>query len=193
MLLQRLSQALGALKKGYAIDTNLGGFPVHQVTKAPAAGTNTAVHAAVTLTTAAQTITEAISSPDFPRALLVKGNASGIAGDVVIHGKDHADRSISETIALSGASAVQGKLAFKTVTSFELPAKTNTSGDTVSIGTTNKLGLYRPIVGAALALLTVDTTVEVEAAIDTTYNTYTPTTTPNGTKVFKADYLTDLF
>ncbi|MFH1555745.1 MAG: hypothetical protein ABII76_12905, partial [Pseudomonadota bacterium] len=57
-------------------------YPV-RYSASPAATSNTAVHAAVTLTAAVQTITTAIINPDVPRALIAKGNASGIAGDVV--------------------------------------------------------------------------------------------------------------
>lgn len=109
---------------------------------APALGTNTAVRAAVTLGAAAQDVTTSITNPVVPRNLVVKGNADGIAGDVVITGTDIQGATISETIALSGSSAVAGNKAFKTVTNINLPAKTNGSGDTVSIGTGSKLGLH---------------------------------------------------
>jgi hypothetical protein len=71
----------------------------------------------------------------------VKGNASGITGDVVITGTNYADEEITETIALSGATAVIGNKAFKTVSQIDLPVQTNESGDTVSIGYGEKIGL----------------------------------------------------
>ncbi len=119
-----------------------GAKRVHQVSLgSPALGTNTAVHAATTLTDAAQTVSTAITNPDVPRNLVVKGNASGMAGNVVFTGTNAEGVSITETIALNGSSAVAGNKAFKTVTSYQLPAKTNGSGDTVSVGVGSKLGL----------------------------------------------------
>lgn len=102
---------------------------------------NTSVHAAVTLGAAAQDVTTAITNPTVPRNIIVKGNAAGIAGDVVITGTNYAGDAITETIALNGATAVAGAKAFKTVTKISLPAKTAESGDTVSVGTGEVLGL----------------------------------------------------
>lgn len=116
----------------------------------PALGTATYVHAAVTLGAAAQDVTTAITNPDFPRIVTVKGNASGITGDVVITGTDINGNAITDTIALSGASEVLGVKAFKTVTNINLPAKTNGSGDTVSIGVGNKIGFPVAIPNASL-------------------------------------------
>lgn len=183
---------LWQILKGWAVDTKQGGFPVVQVSKAPAAGTNTAVHAAVTLTTAAQKVTSAITNPDFPRALLVKGNQSDVLASVKIVGKNYADESVVETIVASGSGAISGNVPFKSVDYILFPARTAT-GQTVSIGTTNKLGLYRPISESAIDDLTVNGTSENPAALDTTYHTYTPTTTPDGAKKFVAYYRTDVF
>lgn len=105
------------------------------------AASNTAVHAAVTLIADAKEVTTAITNPAIPRALRIKGNAAGIAGNVVIEGTNYKGESITETIALNEANAVDGTKAFKTVTKITLPAKTNVSGDTVSIGFCDKLGL----------------------------------------------------
>ena len=107
----------------------------------PAAVSATAVHAAVTLTGAAQDVSTAITNPDVPRNVTVKGNASGIAGDCVITGTDAEGAALTETIALNGSSEVAGNKAFATVTNINMPAKTNGSGDTVSVGRGSKLGL----------------------------------------------------
>jgi len=107
----------------------------------PDAASATTVHAAVTLTAAAQTVTTSITNPDFPRILSITGNAGGIAGNVVISGTDIRGNAISNTIALNGSSTVNGTKAFASVTSIVLPIKTNGSGDTVSIGISDKLGL----------------------------------------------------
>jgi hypothetical protein len=102
---------------------------------------NVGVHAAVDLGAEVQDIDTEITDPAVPRSLVVKGNASGIAGDVVINGTNFAGEEITETIALSGADAVAGSKAFKTVININLPAKTNAEGDTVSIGLGAKWGL----------------------------------------------------
>lgn len=107
----------------------------------PPAASNDVVLAATTLTTSTQTVTSGITNPAVPRALSVTGNAAGITGNVVITGKNIKGDTITETFALSGTSTVQGSKAFATVRSIQLPAKTNASGDTVSVGTTNKIGL----------------------------------------------------
>ena len=101
----------------------------------PAVKSATATHAALALTVGAQAgVTSGITQPDVPRTITAKGNASGITGDVVIHGTNIADAVVTDTIALSGASEVLGVVAFKTVTSIDFPAETHSGTDTVSIG-----------------------------------------------------------
>lgn len=118
-------------------------LPVFSVSiGSPALGTTTAVHAAVTLPATGTTIvTTAITNPDVPRNLTITGSASGITGNVVIAGTDAEGVALTETIAASGTGTVVGAKAFKTVTSITVPAKTNSSGDTIAIGTGAKLGL----------------------------------------------------
>ena len=60
---------------------------------------------------------------------------------MVITGTNYLGAAITETIALNGATAADGAKAFKTVTNIVLPAKTNESGDTVSVGWSDVLGL----------------------------------------------------
>jgi hypothetical protein len=90
------------------------------------ASSNTGIHAAVNLGSAAQEITTGITNPAAPRNALVKGNVSGVAGNVEITGTNYAGEEITETIALNGASAVEGNKAFKTVTRIDLPIRTHT-------------------------------------------------------------------
>lgn len=189
--MKALSQVLGALRKGYAYNTPFKGVSLYEVLGTPALGTNTAVHAAVTLTASAQTVTTGFTNPDVPRAVLVKGNASGIAGNVLVYGKDVNGNNRVESIALSGSSAVAGKVPFATVYKVVLPAKTNVSGDTVSIGTTDKLGLMHPIlVSGDIKLLKADGVAEAVAATDADYSTLTPTTALDGSTLFEVVYLT---
>lgn len=108
------------------------------------AQSNIDILAATALTAVAQFITEGITNPPVPRSIKVKGNAVGIAGDVVITGTNYLGVEITETIALNGSTAAEGDKAFKTVTQIDLPVETNVGTDTVSIGFGNKLGLpYR--------------------------------------------------
>ncbi len=89
---------------------------------------------------ATTTITNNITNPDLPRCLQIKGNAGGIAGNVVITGTDIENKPLEETIVAHDADAVLGNKAFKTVTQIVLPAR-NAGGDTISVGLTDKLGL----------------------------------------------------
>lgn len=105
------------------------------------AASNTAVHAAITLADGATTdVTTAITNPKVPRGIRIKGNAAGIAGNVVIEGTNYLDAAITETIVANGANAVDGAKAFKTVTKITVPAR-NAEADTISIGFSDILGL----------------------------------------------------
>jgi hypothetical protein len=119
-------------------------------TTTPALQTATYVLAATPLTAAAagQDITAGITQPDVPRIVTVKGNAGGIAGNVVITGTDAGGTACIDTIALSGAGEVLGVKAFKTVTNIHLPQETHAGTDTVSVGVGVKLGLPVAITAA---------------------------------------------
>jgi hypothetical protein len=120
---------------------------------APAAVGAAAVHAAVTLADGEVTdVTADITNPDVPRVLAIKGNVAGITGDVIITGTNIADEEVTDTIALNGSSSVEGVVAFKTVTSIQFPAR-NASGDTVSVGTTKKIGIPHIVYNAACLLV----------------------------------------
>lgn len=117
------------------------GYIAHYRWSAPAAASQTNVLAATTLADGATTtVTTGITNPVEPRAVQIKGNASGITGNVIVTGTNINDEAITDTIAASGASAVAGTKAFKTITSIQLPART-TAGDTISLGTLDILGL----------------------------------------------------
>jgi len=105
------------------------------------AASATGVHAAIALTAAVQAVATAITSPAAPRSISVKGNAAGVAGNVVITGTNYAGQVITETIALNGTSAVEGSKAFNTVTKIDLPIETHAGTDTVSVGWGDKLGI----------------------------------------------------
>ena len=189
---KKLSQIFGGLK-GWPVNSYEGGFPVVQALKNPLALGSSTVHGAITLTTAVQKITSAITNPDFPRALSVTGNQADVLADVVILGRDHAGKTISETITASGLSTIEGNRAFASVQSITVPAKT-ANGQTVAIGTTKKFGLYRPLCnGSVVDLLTVAGTIENAASVSDDFNTVAPTTAPDGTKTILVYYQTDIF
>lgn len=172
------------------------GYLVVQEWTAPDAPSATAVLAATDLTDAVQAITADITNPDFPRNVTVKGNASGITGNVVITGTNIRDEVITETIALSGASEVQGNKAFKTVTSVSLPIETHAGTDTVSVGIGSKLGLFRKMKGDQVVLVTATGTYEttrptVAASVTLIEsNTMLPNTAPNATLNFLCAFVT---
>ena len=122
----------------------LGLFGVHaQRWLAPDAPAVATVLAATTLTTVAQTITTGITNPDFPRALVAKTTKAGasMAGKLVtITGTDIRGNVISDIITCGDNTTEIGTKAFKTVSSIVLPTRV-TSGDTISIGISDKLGL----------------------------------------------------
>lgn len=111
------------------------------------AASTTAVHAAASgYTTGTYTISTAITNPNTPRCLTA--TAGGTAGDikavsVVVHGTNYNDEVISETLpafTVDSAGTVQGSKAFKTVTSYDVPAMDG-AGASVAIGVNEKLGL----------------------------------------------------
>lgn len=155
---------------------------------APAAISAVAVLAATALTTGVQTITAGITNPDFPRTVTVKGNAAGIAGNVVVTGKNAAGVTITDTIALNAATEVEGVKAFKEVTSIQLPIKTNGSGDTVSIGMAKKFGMPAILANAACLLVklfdgSADTGSLTVDSDEVEKNLFALNGTPNGAKV----------
>jgi hypothetical protein len=174
----------------------VSGYIRRQQWTAPAAATATYVHAAVTLGAAAQDVNTSITNPDFPRNVTVKGNASGIAGNCVVTGTNIRGETITDTIALSGSSEVAGVKAFKTVTNVNMPAKTNGSGDTVSVGMGVKFGLDRKMVEASVIDAYADGVRETTAAtvaFSSTLigaNTVSTNTAPNGSHNFSVIFAT---
>jgi len=195
----RLSQVLGATKKGYAVDTFEGGFPVVQTMENIAAASASAVRAAYTLDATATDIATSITSPSHYRNLTVLGNQASVYGNVVITGRDWADRLIQETILASGTTSGVGNLPFKEVLNVNFPAKA-AAGDTISIGTGEKLGLYRPVSAAADLVLTEKKASgatyfqeDTAGTLSTTYDTVDVNGSITGNDSFKFHYLTDVF
>jgi hypothetical protein len=155
---------------------------------APAASSATAVLAATPMTNAVQTITAGITNPDFPRTVTAKGNASGITGNVVVTGKNAAGETITDTIALNGATEVEGVKAFKEVTSVQLPVEVHAGTDTVSIGMAKKFGMPAILHNAACLLVklfnaSADTGTLTVDDDELEKNLFALNGTPDGTKV----------
>lgn len=91
----------------------------------------------VYLTASTQTITSGLHSPTSARKLVVKGyynGASALTGNVVVTGTTSGS-AVTETIALSGRNEVQSSNNWATITSIQVPVRTNTdSNDAVSVG-----------------------------------------------------------
>lgn len=180
----------GAIAGDAALDVLL---PVHYQV-APDAVSATAVHAAIALTDATQEITTGITDPDVPRTVTVKGNASGITGNVVITGTNIADEEITDTIALNGATEVEGIKAFKTVTQIDLPVETHAGTDTVSVGIAKKLGIPHIVDNAALLLVklfdgSADTGTLAVDDDEVEKNLFALNGTPDGAKLVDLYYL----
>jgi hypothetical protein len=111
---------------------------------APAVAANIGVHAAITLPASGTTVTTtAITNPDVPRTVRLKGNQSTTQGLVVIVvGTDILGNALSETRTMGGAfaTATDTLNAFATVTSITVPTQ-GASGDTISVGLGAALGL----------------------------------------------------
>ena len=160
---------------------------------APALGTNTAILAATTLDALTATlITTGITQPDVPRVVLVKGNAAGIAGTVLIEGSDSNGTTISETLTLSGTAAVVGTLAFAHIRRITLPIRT-ASGNTVSVGTGNVLGLWHALAADVRTVTTFNDAADLGTlamdATDVSKNLFTPAGTLDGVKVLRIIYV----
>lgn len=123
------------------------------ITNGIAAVGQTQILALTDLTDAVQEITTFAAQPDCPRALRIVAAKTGATalgdGDfgyyITAYGTDQWGNSIIEDIPLNDTTAVVGKKAFKTVTQINLPAAINTTGDQISVGYSNVLGLLDPI------------------------------------------------
>lgn len=115
-----------------------------QIFTAPAAANNTGIHAAIALPASGTTVvTTALTNPDVPRTVRLKGNATTTQGvSVVVVGTDFFNQPLTETRVMGGAFATPTDTlnAFKTVTSVTVPTQ-GAGGDTISVGFGAALGL----------------------------------------------------
>lgn len=124
------------------------------------------------------------TSPDVPRTLQLTFGVGWDGGDVTVVGTDQFDAALSELFTSPGAGGglVTGSKAFKTVTS-ATKASVGASGATCSIGRYHGLGVTKAIT-AGPSLVTMDDANE-DAVWNRTYHTFSPTTLPNGSHVYR--------
>jgi len=181
---RKLSQTQGALKKGYTADNAYESFPIIQTMADVEAASNTAVLASTALTAAAVTVSGAsVSDPNEYRAVRITGNQVSVAGTVVITGRDRGGRIVTDRIAAAGASTVDGVIPMAAVVTVLLPVLV-AAGDEISVGVSEKLGLYRPIETTADVVMmerkaTAADEFTVESNTGTVSATYA-TVTPSG-------------
>ena len=146
----------------------------------------------------AATAVEFPNGPGFGRCLQLVCSSTSTAV-VTVNGTDYLGQPMTENFTLNGTTAVIGTKAFKYLTSYSWTA--SGASRTISIGTTDKLGLpYRmtQVTGETLdgvnvgTLGTLVTPSLVDPATATTTDprgTYDPNSTLNGTAYLSAVFL----
>lgn len=117
------------------------------------------------------------TNPAVPRSLQILFAASWAGGDVTIAGTDQFGAPITEVIADTAGATVVGVKIFKTVTSASKEIKL-TGGHTCTLQTGPKIGIMASVASARGALFVAGASEAV--VLDTTYDAFTPTSTPNG-------------
>ena len=123
----------------------------------------------------------AFTNPAYPRNLSCVAAAGYDGGAVTITGTDPADAALEETITPTPGGTEYGVKLFKTVTS-ALKAAVGVDAAAVSIGTGDKLWVGADV-ASAFGMLAVAGTHEA-VTVDATYDAFTPTSAPDGTKDF---------
>lgn len=128
--------------------------------------------------------------PKTPRNVqlnITDGDTSITAYSVTYAGKAPDGTSITETFTQADGLTPAGSKIFQKITSITINSMTgNGSGDTLDMGYGSKLGVPLPYGAQSLVIQTLscDGTLEAASATDTTNNSFTPTTAPNGTHVY---------
>lgn len=133
------------------------------------------VHAAITGTGVEQEINTAITNPDVSRNVSVKTtNVAAPSGDVKITGVNDKGVSAEENITIVAGSTAYGNVAWATISKITVPAGVSAS-DTVTIGTSDKLGLGIDIINTGdvfkKKVNNEDKSSEISGNVDTTYDT----------------------
>lgn len=180
-------------------------FGYTHIHKKIAGASPAAVLAATNGAAAAQNVTTGIATLDTPRALSVTptANTTGSPLSIVISGFNSEGKPIVDTfvIPVNSTALVSGVEAFARVTNIAIP--NSTVGLTITVGTTNKLGLRHRLfnqnttvkvytftaVYGALTLQAPPTVVANERDLE--LNTVTPASAPDGNKGFIIAYVFD--
>ena len=169
-------------------------------TATKASGTLTKVSGTgdATITFSAHGVTSAIAQPEFPRTVTItptKGSGSAITGNVTIVGTDIRNNAVTDVIACANDTvAVEGVVAFKTISSITVPARTQ-ANDAITVEGGTKLGLDRLCVGNEAIYATVDGVKEgtlpiiTASATDISLNLVLINTALANTKVFVLGYI----
>ncbi|HEY6008493.1 MAG TPA: hypothetical protein VIU40_09250 [Geobacteraceae bacterium] len=139
------------------------------------------VHAAVA-SNAVNAFPGPITQPAEPRVLIADFAASWDGGNITIVGTDQFGAAATETLASNAGGTRTSTTAFKSITSIAKTA-VGATANAVTIGTGDIIGIpYKTSsVNALLFVDGVSETVSIVGGKDT----FTPTTAPNGAKVFK--------
>lgn len=138
-------------------------FGYTHISKKVSAATAGAVLASTNGSASKQTITTGITNPDVPRVLAITIGGSGYTADsIVINGTNVEGKKIADTIAYTVNGQVVGKLVFKTVTSVVIPASSGALM-TVTVDTTNRLGLVHRLTPNFGTIVVIQDTVEEDA------------------------------
>lgn len=121
----------------------------------------------------------AFTNPVVPRNLRVVFAANYDAGDVTVTGTNQFNAAITEVFTGTASSTQVGVKAFKTVTGATTATIGKHTSATVSIGTGDTIGIPFNVVDT-VGYAYVGTTIEA-ITLNTTNDTFVPTTTPNAT------------
>lgn len=131
-----------------------------------------------------------IAQPKTPRNVKVTitdGNSSISAYSLTIAGKAPDGTTISETFTFADGLTPTGSKIFASITSVTWNSGTgNGASDTLDLGYGSKLGVPVPYgaQGLVITSLLSNGTIEAASATDQTNNSFTPTTAPDGAKLF---------
>ncbi len=159
-----------------------------------AAATTTGKIAQKDISGAAPLTAGTLVQPDVPRnvVLTITDGDTGISAfTLVVTGKAPDGTVVTETFTFAGGLVQTGSVIFAHITSVIITAITgNGAGDTLDMGYGVKLGVGVPFgsTGLVIQLLTFNLAAEAAAATDTTNNSFTCTSSPDGAKEVKVVY-----
>ena len=156
-----------------------------------------AASAATQLDIAAASGGEAMTTPvqpTHPRNIVITvtdGDTSISAFAITVSGTAPDGTAITEVFSFADGLVQTGDVVFATLTSVVLTSVTgNGAGDLLDAAWGVKLGVSLPYgsTGLSIVKLSVDGTIEAAAATDTTNNSFTATTAPNGAHDYEVWY-----